>query len=256
MAELERERVEVVGVASRPVANPVTLPELVQRARNSAGQETEWLAGLINERLEALGPGAGPEVGPLLLEWIEDGAFEGLVAGDGWACRAAAVAAVLELGYPHALSLDPDDLEFLRAERERVPRERPQRNVAALGGLVSSGLLAVLAAAFNVGASFPADPTVVALTVGPPVVAAASMAGVLGSARRSPLRFLSVLGGAASAALYGSFALVFGGSMRDGLELTLLGAGGFLAALHLWASASGLLDALRPGQASRSQRTS
>jgi hypothetical protein len=118
--------------------------ETLQRARNSEGDERLELAGRLNAVLRS-----PPEVdreawAQFLLEKLDDEAFHDLYDTDGVSCRAVAVEAVLALGFPFALHLEPDDLDYLRTVT-------PARSGAAgwrAMALVTGVLAALFALAF------------------------------------------------------------------------------------------------------------
>ncbi len=93
----------------------ITLSELIQRARNASGEERAWLCTLVNRALAALS--AAPDKdrqAALLLEMLDDEALHGLEDERKVPCRAVAVEALLTIGYPWALQLEPEDVQFLR----------------------------------------------------------------------------------------------------------------------------------------------
>ncbi len=102
------------------------MPELIQRARNAVGEERAWLCTLVNRSLAAL-PAARDKdkQAPLLLQMLDDEALHDMEDDKKVPCRAVAVEALLSIGYPWALQLDPDDVDFLRAHpafaKSRLP---------------------------------------------------------------------------------------------------------------------------------------
>lgn len=118
-----RERIQAV-VPETPVQHLVTL---VQQARNAEGAERVRWATLVNEALAARAEGCGET----LVQFLDEGAFDGLVGEDGVACRRRAVEAVIALGWPWALHVTPADLDTLRGQR-RLP----------LGAAVAIGVVA------------------------------------------------------------------------------------------------------------------
>lgn len=98
-----------------------------------------------------------------LLELLAGQRLHGLVGRDGASSRAEAVRALLRLGYPWALEVDPADLAFLRAEeRGRAPRRgwRVVLLVALLGGAAGAYLLRQPPTRPPVTAPRPAPPVV------------------------------------------------------------------------------------------------
>jgi hypothetical protein len=90
--------------------------------------------------------------GPRLLALLDDPAFRQLEDAWGRSARAVAVGRLLDLGFPWALHISPEDLAFARA---RQPRWTPARQVAAAMMLVTGmvcGLVGVAATSVDVGA--------------------------------------------------------------------------------------------------------
>lgn len=112
---------------------PLPLAEALARAKEADGDERCELAGKINRALEAL-PRSMParEAADLILTRLGDRSLEDLADANGMTCRAAAVGVLLELGFPYALEIEPDDLEHYR--QVTTPRRPWWRAVAA--GLV------------------------------------------------------------------------------------------------------------------------
>ena len=114
MREQEQQRREQLEA---PVVGPLSAAplEALQRARNSEGDERLKLAGQLNALLRRRPHDAEREGwAQFLLEKLDDEAFHDLYDEGGVSCRAVAVEAVLGLGFPYALHLEPDDLEYLR----------------------------------------------------------------------------------------------------------------------------------------------
>jgi hypothetical protein len=109
---------------------------LVEAARSATGAEREELAERLGAQLEALGAGGGcREVADLLLHLLEGGQLEGLVEGGGRTCRSVAVESLTRLGFPYALEVRPEDLEYLRAWTRR------RRGPAVPLGVLPAGVL-------------------------------------------------------------------------------------------------------------------
>lgn len=103
------------SLASWEEPPPLALEAQVQEAREARGPEREAAVLRLHERLEALGAGGGSrEVADQLLHLLESGELEGLESADGRTSRSVAVEALLELGFPYALEVRPEDLEHLR----------------------------------------------------------------------------------------------------------------------------------------------
>jgi hypothetical protein len=201
--ELERETGPLAAQETQPSEKAVTLVELVGRARSATGQEQVWLATLVNQRLKKVVGLPEPEqLVTFLLEQLDDQSFAGLRDKKGWPCRAAAVEAVIELGYPHALQLDPDDVEYLAQEKlSRPSRLWPLTISAGLGltGSVALGLLG-LASTRSSGVDI--------VSAG---ISATGFVGLLFTHPRSVGRRVLEVAGLAGSALLSATAL-FGGS--------------------------------------------
>jgi hypothetical protein len=80
-----------------------------------------------------------------LVRQLEGGTFTELEDQRGRSTRAAAVRALLALGYPYALDVSPEDLGHLRAEdkRRRLWTE-PAAGAVVVAGAAASSLVAVL----------------------------------------------------------------------------------------------------------------
>jgi hypothetical protein len=110
--------VDAIGAsdAQRALASSAShLLEALQRARNSEGDARLTLAGRVNKLLAQ--PITLPDresIAHLLIDKLDDEAFHNLYDAQGLSCRAAAVEAVLNLGFPWALHVEPDDLVYLR----------------------------------------------------------------------------------------------------------------------------------------------
>ncbi len=123
----------------------ISLSELIQRARNAVGEERAWLCTLVNRALAALATATDKDrQAALLLEMLDDEALHGLEDEDRVPCRAVAVEALLAIGYPWALQLEPEDVQFLRdhpAQRRRgVPINRIAGGAAGLGASTLLGV--------------------------------------------------------------------------------------------------------------------
>jgi hypothetical protein len=93
---------------------------LVLAARSAQGGARTALAGEINQLLTRLSePGNESEEARLLVAELDSHAFDELLDERGVSSRKAAVLALLSLGFPHALNVDPDDLAFARREERR-----------------------------------------------------------------------------------------------------------------------------------------
>lgn len=80
----------------------------------------------------------------VLVQLLEGGALENLETRDGDSVKELAVEALLRLGYPHALRVHPDTLEWARTLQRRRSRVKWLRVVAALLGAANLGLWGAL----------------------------------------------------------------------------------------------------------------
>lgn len=113
--------------------------ETLQRARNSEGDDRLELATELN-RLLRRGPPEGERElwAQFVLERLDDEAFHDLYDSEGISCRAIAVEAVLSLGFPHALHLEPDDLEYLRTVKPSRIAPSGWRAMAVVTGVLAA----------------------------------------------------------------------------------------------------------------------
>ncbi len=125
-----------------PEADPARVLALVQDARVAASDaERVLVAGALNQQLDALAAGGGSrEVADLLQQLLESGRLAGLADAGGRTCRAAAIEALTRLGFPYALEVRPEDLDFLRGQDE-ASEGFPWVPTAA-GALVVAGIVA------------------------------------------------------------------------------------------------------------------
>lgn len=110
-----------------------------------AGAGSAELAGRVNAVLDALA--VGELEGRLLLTSLADGSLRELVDAQGRSCQAAAVQALLRLGFPWALEIDPETLVWFR--RAQLPRRRSSPRLTWALALVT-----VLGSGLGVGAYF------------------------------------------------------------------------------------------------------
>lgn len=91
------------------------LPHLISGAAGAQGSDRTEIARQINRVLIAMRtPGhEGAESG-LLIAALDGHRLDGLVDSDGRSCRKEAVETLLGCGFPHALQVSPEDLEFAR----------------------------------------------------------------------------------------------------------------------------------------------
>jgi hypothetical protein len=130
------------------------LGALLQRADAANGDARRAATGELNTLLGQMPRYASRPVADLLLRWLDQGALSDLQDGEGQTARAAATAAVLSMGYPYALEINPNDLDHLRSHS--APGARRGGPLAAfLMVTVTSGF--ALLPAFAPGAHAPAS---------------------------------------------------------------------------------------------------
>lgn len=104
------------GQASATAGEPA-LRQLIREALGAVGADRPVFAGRLNAALRALPQHQEPRaVAGLLTRALETSPLGELVDEGGLCCRATAVEVLLSLGYPFALEVSPEDLEFLRAQ--------------------------------------------------------------------------------------------------------------------------------------------
>jgi hypothetical protein len=98
------------------------LERLILRAGNMPEVDRARLAKAIVSRLRRVPHQAAPEAAAWwLLRALEENTWIGWTDARGRTCRAAAVEALLGLGYPWALHVTPEDLEHYRAQSPAGP---------------------------------------------------------------------------------------------------------------------------------------
>lgn len=215
-----------------------TLVERLEAARAEAeGALRELACARLNAALLAVPQLEAREAAATwMLQQLDAEAFHGLVDDQGASARACAVEAVLAVGYPVALQLEPDDIEYFRdaAKRRGTAGRGLSRALLAAGVGQAAALLCFLGGA----AAFPGP--VVAAPLESVVAAAAGLTVVVLMARlRASLRGHWTLRAAAAAA---SATLLIGFS-----PLWLLSTSGLvLVAGTLLGASAGLLAALAP----------
>ncbi|MFT3841015.1 MAG: hypothetical protein QM723_28750 [Myxococcaceae bacterium] len=123
-------------VATLPlrISTEPTGPDALDQLLLRAPEGDSHLADSINRALS-------DQPGPRLLGLLDGGRLFGLTGTDGASCEAIAAKRLLELGYPWALHLSPQQLESVRA-LPKTPRARPRR-VAFLASATAMGLGAI-----------------------------------------------------------------------------------------------------------------
>ncbi len=84
-------------------------------------------------------PDERPAVARAVLQMLDEPAFKAAFDVDGVSCRVSAVNTLLELGYPWALEVHPDDLAFYRQKTQAAPRGRRWLIAGAIA-LIAAGL--------------------------------------------------------------------------------------------------------------------
>jgi len=118
----------------------LSLPlDLLQRARNSEGDERLQLAGRLNELMRKSASDPNRESwAKFLVDMLEDKGFHDLYDGDGVSCRAVAAQAILTFGFPYALHLHPDDLDYLRTVSPNTTAPGGWRAMAVVTGVLAA----------------------------------------------------------------------------------------------------------------------
>lgn len=93
------------------------------------------LAAQLNQQLEVLP--ANDDAGRLVLGMLSDGSLTGAADTHGRQCRAEAVKALLRLGYPWALEIDPETLAWFRSTE--APKKGTWKRLAMLLGVLIFG---------------------------------------------------------------------------------------------------------------------
>jgi hypothetical protein len=129
--------VESSALAPEPVARP-SLRELLEVLRGPAVMRSD-----VEAFLQALGrPPVGDETprarADLLLSLMQDARLRDYTGHNGRTVRAAAVQALVALGYPYALELPPEMLAHVRGEATVAPPLPPLK--VPVAGLVTLGL--------------------------------------------------------------------------------------------------------------------
>ncbi|AKF80012.1 hypothetical protein MFUL124B02_07780 [Myxococcus fulvus 124B02] len=115
-----------LGRPTPPVELPLPVLVRVEQAVAAPEAERPEAASRLNEVLAQLAQGGGErQVADTLHRLLDSGRLEGLVDARGRSCRAVAVEALLSLGFPYALEVQPEDLKHLRANHASRPKGRP-----------------------------------------------------------------------------------------------------------------------------------
>jgi hypothetical protein len=152
--------------ARRPQAPAVVLPEvpsgpalaeaesLIRQLSEDADAPTPLVDRLHRCLKEMTAQGGPRAAADFLLRQLENGSLAELEDRRGGSTRAAAVRALLALGYPYALEVSPEDLGYLRTEDAR---RRPWTGRAA-AAVIIAGLVASIVAGFFSSQGASAEP--------------------------------------------------------------------------------------------------
>lgn len=98
------------------------LPHLISAAGVSKGGDRTALASQINNVLIAMrGPGHEEAESRVLVVALDEHRFDGLNDESGRSCRKEAVETLLACGFPHALKVSHEDLQFVRTWTPPLP---------------------------------------------------------------------------------------------------------------------------------------
>lgn len=161
--ELEPPRSQAPA-APEPSRTPAELPlpvlVLVDEARKAATEaERQEKAERLNALLRQMGRGGGSrEVADVLHGLLDGGKLAGLVDARDRTCRAVATEALLELGFPYALEVRPEDLEHLRgaSTTSRPGSQKGQRKKQVALAALLTGVLGEIALALGRAEANPA----------------------------------------------------------------------------------------------------
>lgn len=145
------------------------LRRAIEDATSAPLVDRERTAARVNSALADLS--ASEANGRALLRLLEaPETLDDLVDAQGRPCRLEAVRALLRLGYPWALEIDPDTLAWFRAQ-ERSRRGRPLLVLGLLtaGILAAGGLVGLQLGAFDAPPPPPPPTRVIPIVRPPPV---------------------------------------------------------------------------------------
>jgi hypothetical protein len=122
---------------SRPKSQAEALRRAVAEAIGAPAVDRAEAAGRVNALLATFVPMDAN--GRLLLELLGSNAFEGLTDANGVECRREAVRALLRIGFPWALEVEPETLAWFRKAESSGRRTRWVVALLLLGALVGGG---------------------------------------------------------------------------------------------------------------------
>lgn len=138
-------RPALLGKPTPPLDLPLPLRVLTEQARRVPEAERSELALRLNTLLAQMAEGGGDrQVADTFHRLLDSEKLEGLVDTQGRSCRAAAVEALLSLGFPYALEVRPEDLEHLRAEGRGAGRTGFGAGSVVPAAVLLAGLVAQL----------------------------------------------------------------------------------------------------------------
>lgn len=127
---------------------PLPVLVRVEQALSASAEARPEAAARLNEVLAQMAAGGGErQVADTLHRLLAGGRLDGLEDAEGRSCRAVAVEALLSLGFPYALEVEPEDLKHLRANAVSHPSKRRGKfdfgpgvpATVLVGGLVAQG---------------------------------------------------------------------------------------------------------------------
>lgn len=134
---------EAASRPTPPVELPLPLLVRVEQAVGASEADRPEAAARLNEVLAQLACGGGErQVADTLHRLLGGGKLDGLVDAQGRSCRAVAVEALLSLGFPYALEVEPEDLKHLRANSTARPGGGGKKGRFDLGPGVPATVLA------------------------------------------------------------------------------------------------------------------
>jgi hypothetical protein len=127
---------------SRPKTQAEALRRAVADAVGAPPVDRPEAAGRVNALLATFVPMDAN--GRLLLELLGSNAFEGLTDANGVECRREAVRALLRIGFPWALEVEPETLAWFRKAESSGRRTRWVVALLLLAALVGGGAFLVV----------------------------------------------------------------------------------------------------------------
>jgi hypothetical protein len=143
------------GVPSAPAL--AEAESLVRQIRAGVSEDPTPLVDRLHRCFSDLpAQGVPRAAADFLIRQLEGGTFAALEDQRGGSTRAAAVRALLALGYPYALEVSPEDLGHLRAEdQRRRPWTEPAASAVVVAGAAASSVVAALHPSLGAAAVLP-----------------------------------------------------------------------------------------------------